>query len=414
MREFDRKMSMQKEQEKTQDTEKKSERRRVYLDNNATTPVRPEVFEAMVPFLQSQFGNPSSLHHWGKRARRAVEQAREEVANLIGAADPEEIFFTSGGSESDNLALKGVALPQWKQGKQIITSQIEHPAVLDTCRLLESYGFKVVYLPVDRYGVIDPASLEEALTPDTVLVSIMHANNEVGTIQPIAELAALAKSRGVLFHTDAVQSVGKIPVDVQALGVDLLSLSGHKLYAPKGIGALYVRKGTALWPLINGGHQEEGLRAGTENVAGIVALGKACALAQQEQESENKRLTILRDQLHHGICAAVPDVSLHGHPTQRLPTTVNLGFGGIEGEALLIHLDLQGVAVSTGSACSSGSLEPSHVLEAMALSAEEIQGAIRFSLGWENTAEDIAYVLDILPGIVEQLRTTSLLWDEKR
>lgn len=386
---------------------------RIYLDHNATTPVDEEVLEAMAPFVQKQFGNPSSLHHWGREARRAVEQAREEVALLIGAEDPAEIFFTSGGSEADNLALKGVAFPYWKQGKQIITSQVEHPAVLSTCRLLETYGYRVTYLPVDRYGQVDPADLEAALTPETILVSIMHANNEVGTIQPVAELATLAKEKGVLFHTDAVQSVGKIPVDVKALGVDLLSLSGHKLYAPKGIGALYVRKGTPLWPLISGGHQEEGLRAGTENVAGIVALGKACAIARRVMKQEGERLARLRDRLQEGICTTIPGVSLNGHPTQRLPTTVNLSFHGVEGEALLIHLDLQGVAVSTGSACSSGRLEPSHVLEAMGLTPEESKSAIRFSLGRGNTEEEITSVLDLLPPIVEQLRLTSLLWEEK-
>ncbi|RMF89033.1 MAG: cysteine desulfurase NifS [Nitrospinota bacterium] len=386
---------------------------RIYLDHNATTPVDEEVLEAMAPFVQKQFGNPSSLHHWGREARRAVEQAREEVALLIGAEDPAEIFFTSGGSEADNLALKGVAFPYWKQGKQIITSQVEHPAVLSTCRLLETYGYRVTYLPVDRYGQVDPADLEAALTPETILVSIMHANNEVGTIQPVAELATLAKEKGVLFHTDAVQSVGKIPVDVKALGVDLLSLSGHKLYAPKGIGALYVRKGTPLWPLISGGHQEGGLRAGTENVAGIVALGKACAIARRVMKQEGERLARLRDRLQEGICTTIPGVSLNGHPTQRLPTTVNLSFHGVEGEALLIHLDLQGVAVSTGSACSSGRLEPSHVLEAMGLTPEESKSAIRFSLGRGNTEEEITSVLDLLPPIVEQLRLTSLLWEEK-
>jgi cysteine desulfurase len=357
----------------------------------------------MQPFLTDVFGNPSSLHHEGQQARDAIEEARAQVAQLLGA-HAEEIIFTSGGSEADNLAIIGSALARRQQGRHIITTQIEHPAVLGSCRFLETQGFRITYLPVSAAGVIDPADLVHALTDATVLVSIMHANNEVGTVQPLRECAALAQSRGIWVHTDAVQSVGKIPIAVEELGVDLLSLSGHKFHGPKGVGALFVRHGTMPAPLLTGGPQEQELRGGTEPVAAIVGLGAAALLALSNMPTEMAGIAMLRDQLEQGILAVIPDVSANGIGARRIPTTTNLSFRDVDGQSLVVALDLKDIAASTGAACSSGSLEPSHVLIAMGLPAEWLRGAIRFSLGHRNTPEEIADLLQLLPPMVARLR----------
>jgi cysteine desulfurase len=381
--------------------------RRIYMDHNATTPLREEVLEAMLPYLREEFGNPSSLYSLGTRARKAVEAAREKVAAALGA-QPREIIFTGCGTESDNQAIKGVASANRNKGDHIVTSCIEHKAVLQTCQYLEKQGFHVTYLPVDRYGTVNPDDVAEAITDRTVLVSVMFANNEVGTIQPIAEIAQVCRERGIYFHTDAVQAVGKLPIDVGHLGVDLLSLSAHKFYGPKGVGALYVRKRVKIDPLLRGGHQERGLRAATENVAGIVGLGKALELRLAEMEAEAERLADLRDRLYAGLAARIDHVCLNGHPTQRLPGTLSVSFEYIEGEGIIMGLDLAGVAVSSGSACTSAELAPSHVLLAMGVRPAEAQGSIRFSLGRENTDEDVDYVLETLPPIVERMRAMSM------
>jgi cysteine desulfurase len=381
-------------------------KRFIYFDHNATTPIHPTVWQAMHPFLSAVFGNPSSLHTEGLQARDAVEEARERVAQFIGA-QREEIIFTSGGTEADNLAILGSVLAQRRQGGHVVTSQIEHPAVLASCRVLESRGFRVTRLPAGAAGRLDPDALAHVLTDDTRLVTLMHANNEVGTIQSIQTCAALARARGILVHTDAVQSVGKIPTLVDDLGVDLLALSGHKIHGPKGIGALYVRRGTALDPIITGGPQERGLRGGTEYVAAIAGLGVAAQLAATQLSDEMPRVATLRDRLERGIQATIPDVIVNGATAPRLPTTTNLSFKGVDGQSLVVALDLQGVATSTGSACSSGSLEPSHVLVAMGLAGEWLQGAIRFSLGPGNTVAEVDTVLDLLPAMVARLRQHS-------
>ncbi len=375
----------------------------MYFDHNATTPLRREVWEAMHPFLTGAFGNPSSLHAEGRQAREAVEEARAATARILGAS-PEEIVFTSGGTEADNLAILGAAFARRHIGRHIITSQIEHPAVQGSCRFLETQGFRVTHLPVSPDGLFSPADLAKALTDETILVTLMHANNEVGTLQPIQECAALAHSRGALMHTDAVQSVGKIRTQVDELGVDLLSFSGHKVHGPKGVGALYVRRGVALAPILTGGPQEGGLRGGTEHVAGIVGLGRAAQLAMEDMSAEMTRVVTLRDRLEQGLIAAIPNVSVNGAGAPRLPTTTNLSFRGVDGQSLVVALDLKGVATSTGSACSSGSLEPSHVLIAMGLSAEWLRGAVRYSLGRGNTIEEVDTLLGILPAIVARLR----------
>ena len=376
--------------------------RRIYLDNAATTAVSPEVVEAMLPFFTQAYGNASSIHGHGREAKRAIENARRQVMKSLNAAHPQEIYFTAGGSESDNWAIKAVAL-QHERG-HIITTAIEHHAVLHTCQWLEKRGFDVTYLPVDEFGQVTAAQMEKALRPDTILVSVMAANNEVGTIQPIGEIGKLCRERGVLFHTDAVQAVGALPIDVQAMHIDLLSLSGHKLHGPKGVGALYIRKGVRIEPLLHGGAQERGYRAGTENVPGIVGLGKAVEMAYANLADNAARMTALRDQLIQGLMDRVPGARLNGHPTERLPNNVNMSFDGVEGEALLLRLDLVGVAGSSGSACTSGALDPSHVLLALGLTPAEANGALRLTLGTDTTEEEIAAVLDILPPIVEDLR----------
>jgi len=384
-------------------------KRRIYLDYAATTPVHPEVVQAMLPYLTEQYGNPSSIHSFGQEARVAVEEAREKVASLIGAR-PDEIVFTGGGTEADNFALKGVAYALRGKGDHIVTSSVEHHAVLEVCKFLEKEGFKVTYLPVDRYGMVDPEDVRRAITERTILVSVMHANNEVGTVQPIAEISEIAHERGVYFHTDAVQTAGHIPVDVDELGVDLLSMSAHKLYGPKGVGALYIRKGTRIASFVHGGEQERGRRAGTENVPGIVGFGKAAELAESEREAEATRLSGLRDRLIEGILERIDYVHLNGHPTRRLPNNVHISVEFVEGESMLLNLDLEGIAASTGSACSSGSLEPSHVLLAMGLSHELAHGSLRFTMGRWTAAGDVDRVLEVLPNVVSKLRAMSPLY----
>ena len=380
--------------------------KRVYMDHSATTPVRPEVVEAMTPYFTETFGNASSVHAFGREARKVVDASRESVACLLGA-EPDEIIFTSGGTESDNAAVKGAALANQKKGKHLITSGIEHRAVLNSCGRMAKQGFEVTELPVDGQGLVSPADLRSAMRPDTTLVSIMAANNEVGVVAPLAELAAIAHEGGALFHTDAVQAVGKISVNVDELGLDLLSLSAHKFYGPKGVGVLYRRKGTRIQAMIHGGHHERNLRAGTENVPGIVGLAKALELACLQMPQETVRLAALRDRLQEGITQRIPDVRLNGHPIQRLPHLLNVSVLGIEGESMLLGLDAKGIALSTGSACTSGSLEPSHVLTAMSVPPEVAHGSLRFSLGLANDQQDVDYVLEVLPQIIERLRHMS-------
>lgn len=380
--------------------------RQVYLDYNATTPVALEVIEVMLLYCKDDFGNPSSVHQYGRRARVAVDETRDRIAEMLGVP-ASTICFSSGGTESNNSIIKGVAVALGDQGRHIVTSEIEHPAVLDTCADLARQGYEITYVPVGPDGVVEPQAVQAALTDETILVSIMHANNETGVIQPIAEIAALVREHGILMHTDAVQTFGKMPLDIDAMGVDFLSFSGHKIYAPKGIGGWYMRPNAPLHPLLFGGHQERGRRAGTENVPGIVALGKACDLAQQDMAETWTRQARLQQDFEFGLCERLSDVRIQGANAARLPTTTNVAFARVEGEALLMNLDLQGVAVSTGSACSSGSLEASHVLRAMAVPDVYLAGALRFSLGRLTTAEDIDYVLGILPDLVAHTRALS-------
>jgi len=385
--------------------------KRIYMDHNSTTPLREDVLEVMLPYLRGEFGNASSLHYFGIQARRAVEAAREKVATALGA-QLREIIFTGCGTEADNQAIKGVMFANRGKGDHIITSRIEHKAVLQTCQYLEKQGFRVTYLPVDEYGLVNPDDVAQAITGRTVLVSVMFANNEVGTIQPIGAIAQVCRERGIYFHTDAVQMVGKLPIDVNELGIDLLSLSAHKFYGPKGVGALYVRKGVRVDPLLHGGHQEWGRRAATENVAGIVGLGRALELRLGEMDAEAERLTALRERLYAGLLARIPHVYLNGHPSERLPGTLNVCFEYIEGEGIIMGLDLAGVAVSSGSACTSAELSPSHVLLAMGVHPAMAQGSIRFGLGRENSEADVDYVLEKLPPIIERLRAMSMFSEQ--
>ena len=383
--------------------------KRIYLDYAATTPTHPEVVKAMLPYFSDAFGNPSSLYSYGLEARQAIELARMKVAQAIGARN-EEIVFTGGGSEANNFAIKGVAYANVRKGNHIITDVIEHPAVLETCRFLEKRGFKVTYLPVDKYGLVDPEKVREAITERTVLISIMQANNEIGTIQPIDEIGKIAHKAKVYFHTDAVQTTGHIPVNVNELKVDMLSMSAHKFYGPKGVGVLYTRKGTKIVSLIHGGEQESGRRAGTENVPGIVGLGKAIELAGFEMSEEAERLNVLRDKLIKGILEKIDKVELNGHPEQRLPNNVNFSVDYIEGESTCLNLDLEGICISTGSACSSSSSEPSHVLLGLGLSHEKARSSLRFTLGRLTTEKDIDRVLEVLPRSVARLRAISPLY----
>jgi len=382
--------------------------KRIYLDYAATTPTHPDVVKAMLPYFTEAFGNPSSIHSYGQEAKGAIEEARVKIASLISARG-EEIVFTSGGTGADNFAIKGVAFANESKGNHIITSSVEHHAVIETCKFLERRGFRVTYLPVDGYGLVDPDGVRKAITDKTILISVMRANNEMGTIEPIAEIDKIAKEAGVYFHTDAVQAVGHIPVDVDELGVDLLSMSAHKLYGPKGVGALYIRKGTKLTPFMHGGEQERRRRASTENVPGIVGFGKAAELARQEMSEEAERLTCLRDRLVKGLLERIDHTRLNGHPIMRLPNNVNVSVDFVEGESMLLNLDLEGICASTGSACSSSSLEPSHMLLAIGLSHEQAHGSLRFSLGKWTTEEEIERVLDVLPSVVAKLRAMSPL-----
>lgn len=383
--------------------------RRIYLDYAATTPTHPLVLKAMLPWFTDGFGNPSSIHSFGQEAKGAIEEAREKVARLVGAKS-DEIVFTGSGTEADNFAIKGVAYAKEHEGKHIITTAIEHHAVIETCKFLEKRGFKLTYLSVDRDGLVDLGEVKKAITDETILISVMHANNEIGTIEPIQEIAIIAKDREICFHTDAVQTVGHLPVDVDELKVDLVSISAHKFCGPKGVGALYIRKGTKIVPFMHGGEQEHGRRASTQNVPGIVGFGKACQLAQEEMGQEKERLETLRDKLIKGILNRIDHVHLNGHPTQRLPNNVNISLEFVEGESILLNLDLMGIAASTGSACSSSVLEASHVLLALGLPHESAHSSLRLSLGQETTEKDIDYVLEKLPQIVKKLRTMSPLY----
>ena len=382
------------------------------MDHAATTPVRPEVVEEMLPCFSERFGNPSSIYALAREAQVTMERARGRVAAAIGAST-DEIFFTSGGTEADNWAIKGVATANRKKGDHIVTSAIEHHAVLHACKSLEKQGYRVTYLPVDEFGRVEPASVEEAITEKTVLVSVMAANNEIGTIQPIRAIAEIAHDHGIPFHTDAVQAIGAIPIDVDALGVDLLSLSAHKFGGPKGTGALYIRRKTRITTFMDGGAQERGRRAGTENVPGIVGLGRAIELATAEMPQKTPRLAAMRDRLIRGILESIPDTRLNGHPTERLANNVNVAFCYVEGESILLMLDALGIAASTGSACTSASLEPSHVLTACGLPPEHAHGSLRLTLGSRNTDDDVDYVLSVLPRVIERLRKMSPLNPER-
>ena len=387
----------------------------IYLDYNATTPTHPEVVKAMLPFYKDEYGNASSIHTKGRAAHAALEDARSIIGNFLGT-ESVDIVFTSGGTESNNFAIKGVCFKNKEHGNHIITSSIEHMAVLEPCKFMQSQGFDLTCVNVDEYGLVDPLDIESAITDKTVLVSIMHANNEIGTIQPIREISEVIKRANenrkpitdnrIYFHTDAVQAFGKIPLDVETLGIDLLSVSAHKLYGPKGVGALYIRKGTEISPLLSGGHHERGLRAGTENIPAIVGFGKAVLLAKKNL-NQNKNIEILRDKLYEGLNKKIKDIKLNGHPTKRLFNTLSVSFKGLDEESIVVNLDLKGIFASAGSACSSGSIEASHVLEAIGISKEWIKGSIRFSIGSSTTDRDISYCLKEIPNIIEHLRSMS-------
>jgi cysteine desulfurase len=375
--------------------------RRVYLDHNASTPVHPEVVAEMLPYFGESFGNPSSVHGFGRAAREGVDTARERIARFLHVV-PDEIVFTSGGTESDNLGVKGLALARGRG--HIITSQIEHHAVLRTAQALQGQGFEVTYLPVDQYGMVDPDDVRRAIRPDTLAITIMHANSEVGTVQPVAAIGSIARDHDLVFHVDAVQTFGKIPIDVHAFGIDVMSFSSHKVYGPKGVAGLYIRRGTKMVAIQHGGEHERRRRAGTENVPGIVGFGKAVEVRAREMHAEAERVRALRDRLWEGLRLRVPEVRLNGHPTERLPGTDNIVFRHVESESIVLGLDLKGVAVSAGSACTSGNVEPSYVLVAMGVPIEWAMGAVRFSLGQSNTADDIDYVVECVEPIVRKLR----------
>ncbi|MDD1694019.1 MAG: cysteine desulfurase NifS [Methanoregula sp.] len=385
------------------------EKRTIYMDHSATTYVKRDVLDAMIPYFTEHFGNPSSIYHIARDSKKAIDAARAQVAKALGA-EPDEIYFTSGGSESDNWAIKGIAYANRKKGNHIITTKIEHHAVLHTCQYLEKEGFTVTYLPVDKHGLVDPDELGKAITDKTILITIMYANNEIGTIEPIADLGAIARKHKVYFHTDAVQAIGNVPIDVKAQNIDLLSLSAHKFYGPKGTGVLYIKKGVKIDNLVHGGGQERRRRAGTENIAGIVGCGKAIELATADIEGHNRRICALRDRLLAGILAKIPNAYLNGHPEKRLPGNINISFEFIEGESMLLWLDDEGICASTGSACTSGSLEPSHVLLATGLPVEISHGSLRLTLGDVNTDADVDFVLEVLPKVVSRLREMSPLY----
>jgi len=383
--------------------------RRVYMDYTAGMPVDRRVVEAMLPYFSQQYGNPSSLHSWGNEARKAMEDARAKIVALIGAKKSEEVFFTSGGTESNNMAIKGVAYRNKDRGNHIVASTIEHMSVMNPCKALMKEGFNVTYVPVDKHGVVNVQSLEKTITDKTILVSIMYANGEIGTIEPIKEIGEIAHRRGAFFHVDAVAAAGQVPINVEKENIDLMSISSNDMYGPKGVGALYVKTGTRIQPIIQGGGQERGLRSGTENVPAMVGMGKAAEIAKAEMKTEGERLSRLRDKLIKGLLESVPISFLNGHPTQRLPNNANVRFSYIEGESLILSLDMVGVACSSGSACTSKTLEPSHVLLAIGLKHEEAHGSLLFTLGKQNTEEDVDYVVNALPNIVKRLRTISPL-----
>ena len=387
--------------------------RKIYLDHNATTPVHPEVRKAVEPYLSEQFGNPSSIHWAGRDVRKGVEDARQEIASFFGC-QPLEVVFTSSGTESDNLAIKGVAFCKGNGRKHIITSQVEHPAVMNACRFLGRQGFRVTYVPVNRYGIVEPDSVREALTPDTILVTVMYANNETGSIMPIPEIGAIAREAGAIMHTDAVQATGKLPIDFGALPVDMLTFSGHKVNALKGAGGLIIRKGIQIEAVIHGGHQERGRRGGTENVLGIVAMGKSFELLRAGMEEEIAVIRRLRDKFENGLFGRIPELVLNGHPTERLPNTLNISFRFVEGEAMLLNLDMMGIACSSGSACTSGSLEASPILMAMGADPTDAQGALRFSLGMGNTDADVEYAIDAIETVVNKLRAMSPIYPSRK
>lgn len=388
------------------------QQKRIYMDHAATTRVDPTVVDAMLPYFTQHFGNASSLHAFGREAYNAMETARSKVAKLIGA-EKDEVIFTAGGTESDNMAVKGIAFRNRSKGKHIITTKIEHPAIMETCSYIETVGFRVTYLPVDSSGLTDLSELEKAVTKDTILITIQHANNEIGTIQNIEAIGKIAEEKNVRFHTDAVQSVGKIPVDVKKARVDLLSMASHKFHGPKGVGALYIRKGVVLDPLVHGGGQEKGLRSSTENIPGIVGMGKAAEIAGNQLVPDGQRVSAMRDKI---ICKVLEEIQLsylNGHPTQRLPNNASFRFDSVEGESLVLSLDNKGIAASTGSACSSKKLKPSHVLLAIGLNEVQAHGSLRLTLGRENTDEEVGYVIEVLPEVVSKMRAISPLWKKK-
>jgi cysteine desulfurase len=380
--------------------------KKYYFDNAATTPTDPRVLQAMLPCFSEVYGNPSSLHAFGQTAKHLVEEARKTVASFIEAS-PEEIIFTSGGTEANNTVIEGIAHARREKGNHVITSKIEHHSILEPCHFLEKEGFEVTLIPVNEYGLVDPDDVRKAITEKTILISIMHANNEIGTIQPLTEISKIARENGIYFHTDAVQTFGHFPISVNELQIDLLSASAHKLYGPKGIGILYMRKGTRIEPILRGGDQEKRRRASTHNVPGIVGLGKAVELAKEEVVNEMEKLTVLRNMLIDGILTKIEHSRLNGHPSQRLPNNVNISFSYVDGESMLLKLDMEGIACSTGSACTSSNLEPSHVLSAIGLPLELAHGSLRFSLGRQTTEDNIRYVLEVLPGIISKLRSIS-------